>query len=460
MPESVAPQEEASTKPVRVFPAHLAPIDRFLLDDDTLKHPMTYVIQMDCQGVIEREVFEQALEGAIQRHPYTRAKIGPGKRGMLNWLDARGERPQVDWGDFDAPYNVKLPEGEAIDIRNHVGLRVWMRQDEQKSRVLFQWHHSVTDGTGAFRFIGDVLALYDKALGGEKSELLPLNPALLRERRTRMAPAYERGEHAKVRGAIWRFFKEVFAYSAATIAVPKKVGEATFPGYFSHTLSREQVNGLRDYAESHNATLNDLLLERLFQAVRDWNRRHAKPLRRKMRIMMPSDLRDSRETEMPVANMVGYTFVSRHAKECDDPVALLKSIAAETTQIKHAQTGKDFIDALTGAESVPWALPLVLHRGWCLSTTLLTNNGDPARRMNARLPRKGGKLAAGGLIVERFSGVPPIRDKSYLAIAAMTYARQLTINARFDPNHYGDQQSEEMLETYIGRLKEVIGQTA
>ena len=67
----------------------------------------------------------------------------------------------------------------------------------------------------------------------------------------------------------------------------QKKSRSTFPGYFLHTFTRPEVGNLRDYAESHSATLNDYLLERLFQTVRDWNAKHgAKRTSRKMRVMM------------------------------------------------------------------------------------------------------------------------------------------------------------------------------
>lgn len=452
---------EAPAKRERLFPAHLAPIDRFLLDDDSASHPMTYVIQMECRGVFEREAFGAALAGAVDRHPYTRAVIGPGKRGLLSWLDGRGERPTLDWGQADKP--IEPPEGEPIDIRRHAGLRVWVREDRgaKRTRVVFQWHHAVSDGTGAFRFIGDLLALYDQSQGGEKSKLLPLNPTLLRERRSRMANAYSAGDRAGMLRAVWRLLRGVFLRRAAPLATPADRGGATFPGFFVHTFTKEQTATLRRAADSASVMLNDLLVERMFQAMRDWNRRHGKPNpRRPLRVMMPADLRESPETEMPAANMVSYNFLSRQSTECERPAELLRGVANETDRIKHAHTGKQFIDAISAGEAVPWAVPWLLRRGWCLATTVFTNNGDPARRMNARLPREKGLLTAGGVVVERFSGVPPLRPRTHVVLAAMTYARQLTLSVRCDPNHYGDADAEAFLKLLRERLEETLAETA
>lgn len=444
----------------RVFPAHLAPIDRFLLDDDGPTHPMTCVIRLDCRGVWVRGPLEEALAGAVERHPYTRAVIGPGKGGRLSWVDGGGRRPAVDWGLLEEP--LALPDGEPIDIRNQVGVRVWVRQDATHSRLLLQWHHAVSDGTGALRFIGDLLALYDQAAGGAESRLLPLQPGLLRERRTRMAGHFGRGDGAAVRAAAWRVVRGVLARPAAALAKPRRgVGAGgaggTFPGYSDHTLDRTQTVALRAAADAATVTLNDLLVERVFQSLRDWNTRHGrrKP-RRPLRVMMPADMRQPSEAEMPAANMVSYNFLTRRSSECDDPAALLRGVANETDRIKHARTGEDFIDAISAGEAAPWLAPWLLRRGLCLATTVFTNNGDPSRRMTARLPRVGGKLSAGGVVVERFSGVPPLRPQTRVAVAAMTYARRLTLSVRCDPNHYSDGHSEEFLALLRARLAETI----
>ncbi|TWT35456.1 acyltransferase PapA5 [Posidoniimonas corsicana] len=453
-------EEPAASPPARkqrLFPAHLAPIDKFLLDDDIPRYPMTYVIQLDCEGAFDRDDFEAALDGAIERHPYLTAKIGPGKRGMLSWIDGGADRPLLDWGGYDDP--IVPPGGEPIDIRNEIGLRLWVRQDERRSKLVFQWHHSVTDGTGAFRFMGDLFVLYDQSKGGKKSKMLTLDPTLLRERRGRMARAYTAGNKRAVRAELWNQLREVFTRWAAPLAPRADKSAASFPGVMIHTLPKDETAQLRAVADKAHVMLNDLLLERLFQSLAVWNSMHVRRTsKRPLRVMMPTDLRESSETEMPAANMVGYTFISRKAEECTDSDALLRSIANETDQIKHSQRGKGFIDAITASEVVPWAIPLLLHRGWCLATAVLTNNGDPARRMNARLPRDGGRLASGGVVVTRFSGVPPLRERTNVVLSAMTYAKELTLSVRCSPQEFGDEESQQFLDLYLAKLRELLPQ--
>lgn len=442
--------EAPRLKAPRHFSSHLAPIDKFLLDDERPGYPMTFVIQMECRGVVQPEAFEEALEEARRRHPLLCSLVGVGRRGMLSWVDGGELRPAVDWGAWDEPLDCPR---EAIDLSAEIGLRIWVRQAAERALVVMQFHHAATDGTGAFRFIGDLLAIYDQRLGGERSQLLPLEPSLLRERRGRMADAYARGSARELLAAGGSLLTGVFARRAAMLAEPAEHAAGEFPGIETHTFTPGETRGLRAAADRANAMLNDLLIARLLIALRDWNiQRSGRPPRRPLRVMMPVDLRESRETEMPAANMVGYTFLTRHARGCLGERALLESIRDETTRIKHHHLGKRFIDAISAAERFPWLVPWLLRRHWCLATALLTNNGDPARRITARLPREGGLLTSGGLIVERFSGVPPLRRKTRAALAAMIYAKRLTLSLRCDPAVFGPEQTRNVLQLYVERL--------
>lgn len=444
----------APQKKTRLFPAHLAQIDRFLLDDDSPKHPMTFVITLECEGLFDHAVFEAALNDAVDRHPYTHAKLGAGKRGVLSWVDSKGERPKVTWCDDSTPIDEE--DINSIDLRKEVGLKVWVREGASTCTAIFLWHHSVADGAGAYRFTGDVLAIYDQRMGGQKSKLLELNPELLRERRARMADAFTRGDRRAVLSAIWRLFRDVFMRQAAPLAAPSQRGEVTFPGCAMHTFTKEETAAIRAAADNARVMLNDLLLERMFQAMRDWNANHNQRSGRPLRIMMPTDLRDSRETEMPAANMVGYTFLTRKSAECDDSAKLLRSVADESAQIVNSQRGKQFIDAICGVQVFPSALRWLLRRGWCLATTVVTNLGDPTRRMNARLPRRDGLLAAGNVVVTRFGGAPPLRDGTRLVVAISTYNRCLTLSLRGSPHFMGDRDTAEFLGLYADRLREVM----
>ncbi|MCA9187427.1 MAG: hypothetical protein R3E01_01540 [Pirellulaceae bacterium] len=442
-------------KQANVFPLHLAPIDRFFLVDENSAYPMTYVIQIECQGVLDREAFEAALRQAMDRHILLKAVIRPAKRGMLCWVSSDGMFPPIDWNTDDVP--VQCDGGEGFDMSRELGLRIWVRCDDSTTRIVLQFHHAVTDGTGAFRFIGDLLVFYDRYFGNEKNELLPLDARLLRNRRRRMIDAYAQENQWTLWKAIFRELRTVFGRRVLPVSLPRtvRVDRPSFPGIEVQTISEAEHAALRDASLRDGVMMNDVMLFLLFQTVRSWNERHDKRSRRQpIRLLMPTDMRDKEEYGMPAANMTSYTFLTREQRECDRPTQLLQSIREETAKIKHHRVGVNFIDTISAAENSPRIMRWLLGRRRCLSSAVLTNNGDPSRRFTAKLRRKEGLVQSGNIIIERFSGVPPLRDLTRTSLAIMTYAKQLTISVRCDPYYFEPSDARQFLELYLHHLRQ------
>jgi hypothetical protein len=446
-----------------VFPLHLTPLDAFFCAEDHPAYPMTSVIHLDFSGTLDPELFEAALDDALNRHPLLSALIRPAKRSMPCWVPTR-LRPRMDWGSCDEP--IACPEGEAIDLSREVGLRVWGRIGDNAARLTLQVHHACTDGTGVYRFLGDLLACYGiraaKGAGGvtgkDVPELGEVDPRLLRGRRRRMGDVAFHGTRAQFMRAGFRQCWDVFGKRIQPIAVPTQGGGSQrvltpFPGVFSKTFSREQHKLLRAAAGKYGAMLNDLLLAEMFQTIRQWNQQLAgRPPQGWLRIMMPYDLRDKQDYEMPAANMTAYTFITRRSRDCAHLETLVRDVREETARIKHGRLGTSFVDALMLAEYGPKILEFLLRRDRCMSTVILSNIGEPSRRFTARLPRKGGKIRCGNLVLEQITGVPPLRRKSHATFAIFTYARELTISLRCNPYCFTMEQCEALLDMYMQRL--------
>ena len=68
--------------------------------DDQPNYPMTFVVQLDFSGKIDRQLFQKAVDQAMERHPMLRAVVQPAKssRGLLGvaqvqWMQSRLARP-------------------------------------------------------------------------------------------------------------------------------------------------------------------------------------------------------------------------------------------------------------------------------------------------------------------------------------------------------------------------------
>lgn len=444
-----------------VFPLHLAPIDAFFCADDRAAYPMTSVIHLDFTGEILQDPFEAALDEALIRHPLLKALIRPAKRSMPCWVPATGIRPQVNWGDFNQP--ITCPNGEAIDLSREVGLRFWIRVGEGRTRVTVQVHHACTDGTGVYRFIGDLLAAYAirSDSGTAPPEFGRIDTRLLRTRRRKMAGIAITGTASQFLRRGFQQAWDIFGKRVKVIDAPQPNGKpktadnalTPFPGIFSIGFTREEHKQLRAAASSFGAMLNDLLLAEMFQTIKSWNERRGNKSHGCLRLMMPFDMRDKDDYEMPAANMTAYTFITRSTSDCADAKKLVSSVREETAQIKNGRLGSSFVDAIMLAENSPAVLSYLLNRNKCIASAILSNVGDPTKRFLAKLPREGGKVRCGNLILDDVTGVPPLRPNSHATLAIFSYMRRLTISVRCDPFRFTPSDCKEFLALYAQRLR-------
>ena len=444
------------TSTSRVFPLHLAPIDSFFLQDDRPTYPMTFASNLFFTGEFDRNAFQAALDDALLLHPLLHARIGPAKQGKMCWVGAKGLDPVVDWGTWDQP----IPFEEWIDLEAETGFRAWVRQGNGKSKLLLQFHHACCDGTGAHRFMGDLLAGYGirTADCGKQPELPDYNPQLLRGRRLKLAEEFGAGTvFSNVRRSLGQGI-QVFGRRIAPLRTngTKDVSEphpSAMPGVMSHTFNKDDHRRLRESSKKNGVMLNDLMLAEMFLAMRDWNREHGGKSDERLRIMMPSDMRGKEDYAMPAANMTSYNFLTRHTKEMQDARQLVRSIRDETARIKHEQRGRHFIDSITAVSNyIPQLFPMLLSPARCLSTVTVSHMGDPTRRFLATFPRQGGKLVCGNVSLDNMLGVSPLRPQTRAAVSIVTLYRELTVNVRCDPHVMSLSDSKRFLQIYAERL--------
>ena len=453
-------QQRAKT---RLFPLHLAPIDEFFRLDDREEYPMAFTSHLKFSGEIQRAAFQEALVEALSRHPLLRSLIKPAKAGKPCWVSAGDLLPKVYWGKVGD--KIEFESNERIDLTQEVGLRVWVHVDDDRSEVLLQFHHACCDGTGAYRFIGDLLAEYGLRTAFDDADLPVVelcDSSLLKQRRGKMAGSAISGSNwSSTRRALEHGFA-VFFRKIAPISVPSRTAGADsspasfealeYPGIVTKVFDKSKYKALRDAASSVGAMFNDLLLAEMFVAMRDWNRKCGNGARQRLRIMMPNDLRGKDEITMPAANMTAYTFITRSSDECDNQPALLRSLRDETLNIKRDQSGKRFVDAIMLGKNVPGLIKFLLGRKRCLASVILSNVGDPSRRFLARFPREGGRVRCGNVRLERISGVPPLRPLSRATVSIVTYGREFAINVRCDPKTFTLDDANEFLELFASRL--------
>ncbi len=449
----------------RISPVHLTPIDAFFLADDHDDYPMTFASNLFFEGEFDRASFASALDEALDLHPLLQAVVRNAKQDSPCFVTATEVEPVVNWGGLHD--DVDLESRESIDLRHETGLRIWIRQGEGRSQLTIQFHHACCDGTGAHRFIGDLLAAYGKRQTppGERSpQTASYDPGLLRKRRAKLAGVFANGSLLANLRVAWRMSTEVFGRRVAPLNVNGKhnnsmsvgqCGRRTFPAIVTHKFTKEQHKDLRQSASKLGVTLNDLILAETFSTMRDWNVQHGSPPDQRLRIMMPSDIRDKDDYALSASNMTSYNFITRRMSECVDERSLLRGLWEETSRIKHNASGRNFVEAIMMASKcTPWLVPRVLARDVCLSTVTVSHMGDPTKRFLATFPRRNGKLVCGNLVLEDMVGVSPMRRKTRASISIVSMYRKLGINVRCDPNTMTLGDAHEFLQMLVRRMSD------
>ncbi len=440
-----------------------------MLLDDRPAYPMTFAIQARFRGIARRELFQQAVEQAVMRHPLLRAVVRwrPGRKVV--WEPAPSNRPRIDWLDGDAPIDPR--DAARIDLRRQPGFRVWVRVGLESTTATFQAHHACCDGLGLLQVIGDVLAAYAAACGeSNAARLEELDPSLLARRgeyRVEIPPNITR----------WRILRDTLAEAGkwllrrpVPLAVPPRRDRTprhptapgtegvSYPGILAHTFDQQQTRRLRLAAQRRGISINDLLMRDLFLVCCQWNAQHGRIAPSQwLRINMPQSLRQRHHEHMPAANVMSQAFLTRQAGDCTDPERLLYGLQAETAAIKRWRLGLYFLGGLALADRVPGALRLGmgLLGGTCHATTVLTNIGDVARRFSSRLPRQDGRVVAGNLVLESLVGMPPLRPGTRAGFGTDIYGGELTVTVCGDFHALGPSDLRQLLELYVDRIRQI-----
>jgi len=448
-----------------VLPLPLTPFEFYYWTDDRPEYPTTFPVDLQFSGTLDRDALTRALATVLERHPLLSAQIdesGP----WPQWQRSPQHEPHIDWAAASVP--IAGPCCPYIDLRIEPGLRVYVRAGDGTTRVVFHFHHACCDGLAGLRFVEDVLIAYG-AQFVEKNPpaLAPVDVTHLRDRGLFEAALGRRSFLVAVRDALItaREWSRILFGGAAVLAAPSgnpggvatksdsaPSDAATQSGFQTLAIPADRVRQLRRAATSLGATLNDLLLRDMFLVLRDWNRRHAGSLRGPVRLNVPVNLRGRDDKLMPAANRLGFAFVSLRKRDFAGADTALEAVNREMERIKTWKLGLYFLGGLqfAGKRTIRWTL----RRNKSFATMVLSNLG----RVYARtpLPRDGRRLICGDAVLERVSGVPPIRPLTRASVAVIDYGEETTINLNCDPHYFSADSSRALLDAYGEQLEESL----
>ena len=444
----------------------MTPFERYMLADDRPQYPMTFFMQFDFDGDVQRDCWEQAYREVVSRHPLLNARVENGR-----WRAAGEESPEHHWQDFGEP--VEPEGGERIDLTGRTGLRAWTQIGTGRVRLVCQFHHACCDGVGALQFIGDWLAAYRRLCGCAEDETGELDVARLASRGDPRWRVVEDVEPVPRWKAIWSFVQEAVRFASrrpqpvrfsrprptddsigATVA-EEQPENAGHPQWHHHSLSPETTRRLRRQAKTLGVTVNDLMVRDLFLMLADWNRSQQEQSERGwLQINVPTNLRSRVDNQLPAANIIGYAFLGRRQDECQEAGAetLLQGITRDMAAIRKWNLGQYFLDGLARAQRLPGMMRW-FTRPRCRATAVFSNLGDPSRRFRQRLPRKQGLIVVGDLTLRRVLAVPPLRPLTRVAMLAVHYGGELTLVLQADRRLVRPKTASELLEHFVARLE-------
>ena len=505
MTDPAAPHPATSDTPDPVgFPDGAAlpvvPMERFHLIDGEGAGGSTFQCDVHFSGPFDRDAFAAAHRTAAGRHPLLWAKLAGG------WDDLRWEPgdavPPLTWGDGPVDGTA------ALDLRGGVGMTVhgWTRpavdpeaadppsgeivvprSDERDATdrtdtaavtvVRYTWHHAVCDARGGRQYLIDKFAVYARLTGGDVQPPPRLEPGRLADRGT--APATFGGGDAataaKAETTGWQKVRNAWGFHVLTprpiAAPPASTGNAVPPAdagqlVLDAPLTRSRTDALHAAAADRGVTTNDLAVAVLLRTLADWNDEFgpADPHRpspfstkrwrkKRLRVLIPVDLRTPADRRLPAANRITFTFLSRPLADCRDLDAMLPAVADELKQMRRTRIGLDFFHGIAASSQSPRVFRWTAELPECMTTTVLSYPGVlGGRALARRFPTRDGKLVLGDTVVERITGAPPVRKGVRAGFGVADYAGRFTISIRADRRFFDERAAGELLSRYVRGL--------
>jgi hypothetical protein len=431
----------------------LTAFEDYMLDDDRPEYPMTFFVKLHFSGQLGERLFQIALMRVLARHPLFQANVRM-TAGRRVWVSAQDRLPTVSWENEREP----VTGCGHLDLAREVGLRLWVRESDRGATVLFQFHHACCDGVGAMQFIEDLLTAYAAANSatGQSPALRPIHLGRLAQRGRLGGGFFRRLLTAPVCVLASRGIAEFLVNRPAPLAVPAapRVAHTSDPGapeMHTHRLTKQQLRNLRERSEQLGATVNDLLMRDLIEAVDEWNKRHAPQQGgRCIRISMPVNLRSGEDELLPAANHVAMVFVDRRPARYSKVWSLLDSIRLDTWFIKRFRLARVFVWLMTMLRACGLGISHWIKRDRCMATAVLSNLG--VRLDDLPLPYHKERIMAGDALLERIEFTPPVRPLTHAALGVVTYGGELSISLHHDANSMSSQAAADFLATFAARV--------
>ena len=447
------------------FPAPLTVFEDYMFLDYSATHPTAIVCRLRFRGRLDVEHWRRALELAVRRHPLFACrveKIGRRRRWVpddapLAFVEARRETVPGAENDRDGFFENVRP----LRLDREPGLRTTVVWDDVSADVVFRCHHATADGTGLQAFIADALVEYAALVGvaAPDVERRPLDfDALRRRGQFGLTLKSYCLNYLYTTASTLRFLfgrprafapladaPEIAPFDADVDEIRRR------PDLLATALSVDATRRCFATAKRLGVTVNDLALSAFVWSLDEIRRKRGESLGGRTRIATPINLRNKNHFASPACNVVTMTFVDFCRSARRDPRRLLKATRRKMNVVKQRDQ-KHFLDLVlkTGdflARLVGGDLSLFLRSNQCRATATFSNIGRAC--LDVPLERDAnGRICVGDLTLDAVETTPPIRNRSPISVAALTYGERLTIGFRFDPRYLTDAEAQAFLDRF------------
>lgn len=442
------------------LPSRLTSFEQFLFFDDYPAYPNTISCRLNLCGGLDEGLLNAAVEVACEKNVMMKALLERRWRGPT-WVRCL-HQPTIERlpDEFvDRPYIRK------IDLDRESGGQMHWAASGDRSSLNFLTHHAAADGIGGLQVVADWLQAYHamatRSKGGAAVKSLDNFRAVGRQHVRQSDPRLldRRGKYGFWR---WRFLKTLPRQMIGLFGVHEflvnrpvplldqphgPVDQALpedYPGVMSQTLA--EVGSLRSQAGLEQVTVNDLILQCIFQAAARWRRKHGYGTDDDLlRLMVPINLRQMSDRRLPAANRSSIVTLDRVQAKCLDDKDFLQTIRFQMNVIKANELGYTFLHVLNLANWFPRGVRRFANPERIGATILVTNLGEPFKRLKVPRAPDGG-LIVGDSRVDSFDLIAPLRPNTQAAFAIYRYAGRTILSLTYDNRVVTESSAKELLE--------------
>jgi Condensation domain len=428
-----------------VFPLSLNAVEHYMLADDSADYPRCFVFVLRMRKSLDKARLQKAIDAATKRHPLLRALIEYNGDFSQRWIECAEPRYSIEWiADRTSPSGDDKRPIAPFDLRREPGLRFRVQRDETGDSLRIEFHHACTDGLGAVRFVGDLLALYAANANATAADLPALDPSRLATRDSFGLTGWRRVVRWLYGSIGWLAALEFLMHRPAALGNPPATWTTAAggtSGFCAHTLTGGQTSAVVHFARRECVTVNDLLMRDMFVTIQEMIERHW-PQRTSAhkRIMVPTNLRTSDDNRLPAANVVAMINLDRRPHRWSDARRLLRVLHWELALVKRLRLGVIFVQILHMLQTLFGSLRRFLPADRCQATCVVSNLGPVFTSLESELIRT----------VEFY---PPIRSLTSAAFGVLTFQGRMTVSLHYDAAALMSDQGAELLERFMQKLR-------